>query len=293
MSSTINATTTSGIQVTGDNSGSLALQTNNGTTAVTIDTSQNVGIGTSSPAQKLHVAGTIRNSAGTNALDLLNSGTLQTWDANGSNIAFYTGGERMRIDSSGNLLVGTTTATSGYLLKVGGGGAIYASGNHSFAANSNELNLCGATQATADVYVNYRNSATTISTYRFMNGAGAGTYAACVATSFTPSSDYRIKSDIQDIPSVLDAVCALRPVNYEKEGLEGREFGLIAHEAQSYFPDIVRGDKDAVDEDGDMVVQTVNYMGLTAILVKSIQELKQIVDAQAAEIAALKTKVGG
>lgn len=55
MPSIINATTTAGVAVSGDNSGALALQTNNGTTAVTIDTSQNVGVGTASPTARLHV----------------------------------------------------------------------------------------------------------------------------------------------------------------------------------------------------------------------------------------------
>jgi hypothetical protein len=69
MPSIINATTTAGVAVTGDNSGALALQTNNGTTAVTIDTSQKVGIGTTSPTGKLHVYGsgevqTLQRSSG-------------------------------------------------------------------------------------------------------------------------------------------------------------------------------------------------------------------------------------
>ena len=55
MASIINSTTTNGVTVQGDNSGSLQLATNNGTTAVTIDTSQNVGIGTTSPATRLDV----------------------------------------------------------------------------------------------------------------------------------------------------------------------------------------------------------------------------------------------
>jgi hypothetical protein len=42
MSTIINATTTNGVVIQPDNSGSLVLQTNNGTTALTIDTSQNI-----------------------------------------------------------------------------------------------------------------------------------------------------------------------------------------------------------------------------------------------------------
>jgi len=41
MSTIINATTTNGVVIQPDNSGSLVLQTNSGTTALTIDTSQN------------------------------------------------------------------------------------------------------------------------------------------------------------------------------------------------------------------------------------------------------------
>jgi len=56
MPSILNATTSSGLVTSADNSGSLQLATNNGTTAVTIDTSQNVGIGTASPQGKLNVS---------------------------------------------------------------------------------------------------------------------------------------------------------------------------------------------------------------------------------------------
>jgi hypothetical protein len=49
--------------ITSPASTALTLQTNNGTTAVTIDTSQNVGIGTTSPAYKLDTTGTIRSQA--------------------------------------------------------------------------------------------------------------------------------------------------------------------------------------------------------------------------------------
>jgi hypothetical protein len=52
-----------GLKSSADNSGVLALQTN-GTTAVTVDASQNVGIGTASPSTKLHVVGEITATQG-------------------------------------------------------------------------------------------------------------------------------------------------------------------------------------------------------------------------------------
>jgi hypothetical protein len=63
MPSIINATTTTGLVSSADNSGSLQLATNNGTTAVTIGTDQKVGIGTSTLTNRLNVAGAIQSSS--------------------------------------------------------------------------------------------------------------------------------------------------------------------------------------------------------------------------------------
>jgi len=119
MSTIINATTTNGVVIQPDNSGSLVLQTNSGTTALTIDTSQNIGIGTTSPLAKLSVSGGI---TATGQFSPYNGATLLGYIGNDNSISggtgtnlgirsdtainFATGGatERMRIDSSGNLL---------------------------------------------------------------------------------------------------------------------------------------------------------------------------------------------
>jgi len=164
MASTISAgtTTTTSLVYTADTSGVLQLQTNGTTTAVTIDTAQNVGIGTTSPSTKLNI---VQNQNGASqvllsnntggassqvlfsATDGTNYGQFGMWgsgvSASGAQqpsnafvygsggISYFTGGthrwyystntEAMRIDNSGNLLVGTTNNVSSARVNVAQG----------------------------------------------------------------------------------------------------------------------------------------------------------------------------
>ena len=102
--------------------GTLALQSNGTTTAVTIDASQKVGIGTASPSEKLHLEGSgsqyMRVKTTTTNADMyfgITSSSVGYVGTGGSDpLAFYTAGtERARIDSSGSLLVGTSSLTTG------------------------------------------------------------------------------------------------------------------------------------------------------------------------------------
>jgi len=90
----------------------------------------------------------------------------------------------------------------------------------------------------------------------------------CRATSFTTTSDYRIKKNVKNLDDTYN-IDHLRPVTYLNTQLEKQDIGLIAHEVQEVFPLLVSGEKDGEN------MQSINYNGLIPILIKEIKELKE------------------
>ena len=88
------------------------------------------------------------------------------------------------------------------------------------------------------------------------------------AGSYSTSSDYRIKTEVAELDETF-TVDNLRPVKYVQTLINKTQYGLIAHELQDYYPDLVVGEKDG---DG---WQRVNYTGLIAILINEIKRMKQ------------------
>jgi hypothetical protein len=88
------------------------------------------------------------------------------------------------------------------------------------------------------------------------------------ALSYNAPSDYRIKTDVTPLDDKF-TVDKLRPVTYNNTKLDKQDIGLIAHELQEVYPFLVTGEKDGEN------LQSVNYTGLIAILIKEIQDLKE------------------
>ena len=300
MASIINSTTTAGVTVTGDNSGSLQLATNNGTTALTIDTSQNVGIGMTNQTKKLETTGTlatrgsstnttwtgagelaIKNGSGnaymsfhgdtgTRLSYMQTSSSATELNAETGYLAFSTNTERMRVTSSGRVFINTTAEAgsndSQVTIKQNESSGFY---------RCLSLETVVSANRTVQSFINTNGVVGTINT----NGS---------ATAYNTSSDYRLKENIAPMTGALSKVAQLKPVTYKwkVDGSDGQ--GFIAHELQEVVAGCVSGEKDAVDKNGNPEYQGIDTSFLVATLTAAIQELNAKVDAQALEIQALK-----
>jgi hypothetical protein len=125
---------------------------------------------------------------------------------------------------------------------------------------------------------------------RWINGNGVvgGIVVNGSATTYSTSSDYRLKENVAPMTGALAKVTQLKPVTYtwKADGSSGQ--GFIAHELQAIVPDAVTGEKDSVDDDGNIKPQGVDTSFLVATLTAAIQELNAKVEAQAVRIAELE-----
>jgi len=108
--------------------------------------------------------------------------------------------------------------------------------------------------------------------------------------TITGGSDYRLKKDVFNIIYGINEIKQLRPVNYSLINNDTKCIGFIAHELQELIPELVIGKKNEIDEDGKPVMQSVDYMHLTAVLVKGIQEQSEQIEVLTDRVTELETK---
>jgi len=251
-----------------------------------------VGIGTASPAVNLEVRGSgqiLRVSDGTTGASIYSASGLfgfnnQTGEDGmfGSTASHYlyfatNGSERMRIDSSGNLLVGMSSAPSGI--------ASDPVGVCIFGPSATGATVLTRNSANSVLYVNNKTSGgDLVIFYNGGNSVGSITSNGTI-TAFNTTSDYRLKDITGPLIDSGTFIDALKP----KVGTwkaDGSKFvGFIAHEFAEVSPTSVTGKKDAVDADGNP-----KYQGMQASSAEVIANLVAELQSVRARLAALESK---
>ena len=285
-------------------SGALLLGSSN-TERMRIDSSGNVGIGTSSPGYKADIAGTVNTSqalrfgasyyegasayaisryltnmtfnvpTGSGFVWAINGGDKMTLDSSGyltlnsasatlaftnfsmqiyrntDDMVFYVNSaERARIDSSGNLLVGTTA----YSATLAQGAAI--------TGNSATAMFIGHANGTASgaTYVGFVYNSTAI---------GSITQSGTSAVLYNTTSDVRLKKNIADADDAASLIDALQVRKFDwKSDDSHQRYGFVAQELVEVAPEAVSQPEDPEDMMG------VDYSKLVPMLVKEIQSLR-------------------
>jgi endosialidase-like protein len=287
-------------------SGDVALVTAAGR-VLTATSAGNVGIGTANPQASLHVSST---NAGSTSLTLENlegqtsrQVILSNYGSTGGGLYWFgldsahtssllgpnlfvlrgTGGlafsgssnaEHMRITTTGQVFIGTTTPQEGKLIVSGGNATAIAGTTNSFfpAVFGWSTHGDGVYGISNDGFGVHGSSDTTYAGYFEGNVRVTGT--------LSQGSDARLKEGVANLGYGLREVLQLRPVTYrwKDKPEKGTQLGLIAQEVEPVVPEVVTTEKDGEQLKG------LNYVGLVPVTIKAIQEQQTQIEEQHTQI---------
>ena len=286
----------------GNNASRVIAFTTAATERMRIDSSGNVGIGTSSPSTKLHVKGGNDNGIFADntgqqysGLGIYNNGARKSsvqWDNtnallnivndSANPITFGTSGiERMRIDSGGNLLVGTTDSSFG----LGPG--------FKFIPTANEAAMCITTNTAVGTAASYHlfNTNATNNGYRFYVVSNGGIYN--FSGNNSNLSDERTKTNIELAGSYLNKICniPIKLFNYKDEAKgEQKTLGVIAQDVEAFAPELVNNEGFGDTPKGEKPLKSIYTTDTMFALMKCIQEQQALIESLTTRLTALESK---
>lgn len=244
-------------------SDAIVFQTASQSERMRITTGGNVGIGTSGPATRLHVL--TENPTAANEMARFQGGTNLSNFRN--YVSFYTTNPNFWWELSNEDSAGAGSS-NGFAFR------------ERSAVDPSVVRLYLASGGNVGI-------GTTTPSYQLQLSTDS---AAKPATStWTIASDERLKTVLGDYEKGLDAICALRPVRYEYNGLggmvaDGKEhISIVAQEAREVFPECIGTFVGKLHEDDEEETELLNYNGhaVTFALINAIKELKARLDALA------------
>jgi len=261
--------------------------------ALSADTSGNVGIGTTTPLTRLDLGSIVHGTPGTGVTASMwkdgasnffgfgvSAGQLNyiagTNTAN-SHVFFTNNAERMRIDSSGNVLVGTTGVVGLVTTSQSATASPSVSARVTSTSFTNDVVQIYCARDTNNASYNYITASRPAGTSFIVRDSGNVLNAN---NSYGSLSDQRIKENIIDATPKLEKINQVRVVNFNMIGDEQKQIGVVAQELEQIFPNMVEEDQEGT--------KSVKYSVFVPMLIKAIQELKAELDVCKAEIAALK-----
>jgi hypothetical protein len=248
-----------------------------------LDSSGNVGIGTTSPTSVGGYTALKINGSSTGALlDLAQADVMRgrlgvnstqfTIETSGTIPIMFApaGSEAMRVDSSARLLVGVTTPS----ISASQSGEFYGATTYGYV-------FVNTTAGNYPMSVWNQGTTGTRALVAFMYGAsatisGSITYNGTV-TIYNTTSDYRLKTVVGAVTDAGQRIDALQPVEYTWNSTGQRTRGFLAHQFQEVYAQSVTGDKDKIDVDGKPVYQQMQAGSAEVIadLVAEIQSLRK------------------
>ena len=286
--------------------GGIAFETNGTNERMRIDSSGKVGIGTTSPNKLLHIQDAAISGYGSTSSTLLvledsgdtsleiasghnSTGSVFFGDTGASNkgqinylhgsggdaMTFHANGsERVRIDSGGDVGIGTTTPNNADSAD----GGLQIQPNHSYGAPS--VHFKRANNGSTSQAVGFVNGSTGVGSITYTNGG----------TSFNTSSDYRLKENVVALSDGITRIKTLKPYRFNFiVDADKTVDGFLAHEVIPVVPEAITGEKDAVDSNNKPIYQEIDQAKLVPLLTAALQEAIAKIELLETKVAALET----